>query len=90
MIHEANDVQECQEQIPRVGYDPTYRGENEVYLCRRLRIPATRPRPGSSLALKHTPQKRPQLRRGPQLRDRKRSYTDAFRNFGTLAERLGC
>jgi hypothetical protein len=37
LIHETDDAQECQQDFPRVGYHPTYRGDNEVYLCRSLR-----------------------------------------------------
>ena len=60
--------------LPRVGYHPTYRGDNEVYLCRNLRITAIRPWPGPSFLQPRKPNrqtKRPQLRPGPQLRDRK-------------------
>ena len=75
LIHETDDAQECQQDFPRVGYHPTYRGDNEVYLCRSLRESQ---RSGRGLALlsfnlenQTAEQKRPKLRPGPQLRDRK-------------------
>ena len=76
LIHETDDAQEWQQDFPRVGYHPTYRGDNEVYLCRSLRESR---RSGPGLALlpfrlwkpNRRTKKRHQLRRGPQLPDRK-------------------
>ena len=41
-VRAAAPRQACQEWHPEVGYDPTYRGDNDVYLCPRLGV-ASRP-----------------------------------------------